>query len=928
MGHPDAGRQVEDDLSGLTRDQLIARLNSATNLTGSSQVDKSCPALDRGECDIADRHIRELALFPDENPNPVLRASNLGLLLYANAAARQLLTSLGLPPPGQLMIEPFLTGIQDSARSGECRNMELDSPCGRGYSFTLVPIAGANYVNVYGYDITRQKQTENSLRVSQERLALLASATVDGVVVSENDRIVDCNQQFANIVGLPASTLRGMTVAQLVAPEDIERAMEVVRSQSESNSEYTLLHADGSMIPVTVNGRPIGGDPGREQRLLLVRDLSGQRQRERKLHQLNRTLRAIQHSGRALLRAVDEQAYLMEVCRNVVEDCGHRMSWVGYTEDDHSIRPVAWAGHEAGYLSDARFGWADGEHGHGPAGYAIRTGMMSLCRDTRTDPGFKPWRALADERGYRSVITFPLLAGGRAFGIIAVYAEEPDSFSDQEIALLSELADDLSFGIQTIRLRLAHAQTEAALRISQADLNRAQAVGHIGSWRLDIRLNRLTWSTENHRIFGVPEGIPLTYQSFLSTVHPDDRDEVDRKWQEALNGGRFDIEHRVLLDSQVKWVRERAELEFDQAGVLLGGFGTSQDVTERKLAEEAVQRSETRYRLLVEQTMDGILVHDDQGGVLDINSAGARMFGYTREAFLDLNVSDLVMPEEASRLAHEMEQLGVGGVMRSELRARRKDGSSFFVEIVVLKLAGGRSQVVVRDITERKQSESRRLAELEKQRDALVREVHHRIKNHLQGVIALMRNRSEAKPELAAMLGEAISQIDTIAQVYGLQCKRDDSQVTLDNLIAIAISSATGATPIEYRPANDSRLPCLEANEVVPVVLVINELLTNAIKHTTVPHTTAPVHVSLMADNHCTTRIQIRNAPATLPAGFDFASGSCLGTGLELVRGLLPPQGAELTFRQESTAVIVELTLTTPVLFPARGIDRERGSLA
>ena len=129
-------------------------------------------------------------------------------------------------------------------------------------------------------------------------------------------------------------------------------------------------------------------------------------------------------------------------------------------------------------------------------------------------------------------------------------------------------------------------RTETALQRSEDDLNRAQAVAHTGSWRLDVQRNELVWSDESHRIFGIPHGIPLTYETFLSVVHPEDRVLVDDAWQAALRGNVYDIEHRIIVGDTVKWVREKAELEFDAAGVLLGGFGATQDITERKHAEQ------------------------------------------------------------------------------------------------------------------------------------------------------------------------------------------------------------------------------------------------------------------------------------------------------------------------------------------------------
>ncbi len=117
---------------------------------------------------------------------------------------------------------------------------------------------------------------------------------------------------------------------------------------------------------------------------------------------------------------------------------------------------------------------------------------------------------------------------------------------------------------------------------SQEDLDRAQAVGNIGSWRLDIQRNNLTWSDENHRIFGIPKETPMTYETFFSTVHPDDRDYVDTKWKECLADKPYDIEHRIIVDGHVKWVREKAYLEFDSKGALIGGFGITQDITDAR----------------------------------------------------------------------------------------------------------------------------------------------------------------------------------------------------------------------------------------------------------------------------------------------------------------------------------------------------------
>ena len=116
-------------------------------------------------------------------------------------------------------------------------------------------------------------------------------------------------------------------------------------------------------------------------------DITERKKREEELHRLNRTLKANSHSDQAMMRATDESEYLDEICRIVVEDCGHAMVWIGFAEEDEAktVRPVAYAGFEKGYLETMKITWADTERGRGPTGIAIRTGKPSMCRNMLTD---------------------------------------------------------------------------------------------------------------------------------------------------------------------------------------------------------------------------------------------------------------------------------------------------------------------------------------------------------------------------------------------------------------------------------------------------------------------------------------------------------------------------------------------------------------
>jgi len=199
-------------------------------------------------------------------------------------------------------------------------------------------------------------------------------------------------------------------------------------------------------------------------------DITGRKRTEEKLSRVNLTLLALSESNRTLLLATTETQMLQEVCHIIVEVCGHSMAWVGYAEDDpaKTVRPVACAGFEEGYLETLHLTWADHAHGRGPTGTAIRDGQPNECSDVLTDPRLAPWRTEALERGYASLMALPLLEDGKAFGALTVYSRQVSGFSADEVKLLSELASDLGRGITLLRLREAHQQAEAALRESEA----------------------------------------------------------------------------------------------------------------------------------------------------------------------------------------------------------------------------------------------------------------------------------------------------------------------------------------------------------------------------------------------------------------------------------------------------------------------------
>lgn len=221
---------------------------------------------------------------------------------------------------------------------------------------------------------------------------------------------------------------------------------------------------------------------------------------------------------------------------------------------------------------------------------------------------------------------------------------------------------------------------------------------------------------------------------------------------------------------------------------------------------------------------------------------------------------------------------------------------------------------VGRDLSDRIEAERQRLADTERQRDNLVREVHHRVKNNLQGIVGLLRHYTLENPETREVLENAISQIHSMALMYGLQSKHTDDDVLLEDMTA-AISenaqSLTNATVSIGQIDSDCRSCTVTGKDSVGVALIINELIFNGIKHTPDSMDTA-VTIELEFDG---VRALVRIASqGSLPAGFDWAAGKGLGTGLSLIKSLIPKRGATVAINDANGMVLAELSITAPVL--------------
>ena len=265
-------------------------------------------------------------------------------------------------------------------------------------------------------------------------------------------------------------------------------------------------------------------------------------------------------------------------------------------------------------------------------------------------------------------------------------------------------------------------------------------------------------------------------------------------------------------------------------------------------------------------------------------------------------------------------QIARNGIGAVETRWQRKDGAILHILLTSVPidpadLSRGVSFAAL-DITLRRELEQRRLADMEKQREVLVREVHHRIKNNLQSVAGLLRRELGLFMELDPHLEKAITQVHAIAMVHGLQSADPDEAIRLCDTVSHICMTVREQTlrPIEFRIENETttfRPVQINRDEAVAVALILNELILNAVKHS--PEQAGAPQVTLTADGE---RAQVAISNISAGGGeFDLASGAGLNTGLRLVRSLLPEHGAQLGYiRAAADHLTTRLRLEAPVV--------------
>ena len=696
---------------------------------------------------------------------------------------------------------------------------------GTGFGDSQTPLRSTSALILFALVCTVLHMVRAAQIKAQEsamRLRALAEATLEGIVETRNGRIVDCNEQFAQLTGCPVAELRGRVAIELIAPGDRDRVRRNFDANEESVVEHVMIREDGTRLTVEAHGRPI--TLGSATRFTVIRDISERKRAEESLRKSQEELRLSEQKFAKAFAGSPVAVALTRLESGEFLDVND--TWValtGYARDEvlgQSARKLPiWPSSEdaARFVTELRkngslSGWEQvfakksGEtyiallsaqildiHGD-------RVLLSTLIDITARKQAEAMYRKLSQRNEFLArvveISSQPFGVGypngrlgtvNRAFEKLTGYSAEelrsmnwaevltPPEWREPEREQLAKLIRTgqpvryekeylrkngtrvpIELFVHVIRDEsgepecffsfiidlTARKAAEAATRQSEDRLRFALETCHIGAWDLDLVDHTAFRALEHDRIFGYSElQSQWTYEMFLDHILPDDRPAVNAKFQAAIaTQGDWNFECRIRrADGEQRWIWATGRHRPDAAGGMRRMAGIVQDITQRKLAEEALKQahdelearvqertaelreSQQRYTSMIEGVRDyAIIFLTPDGRIATWNKAAEQIKGYTAEEIIGQPLGRFYPPEDiaAGKPELELRIAMTEGRFEDENWRIHKDGSRYWASVVLTALHDANGQVngfvkIIRDLTARKQAEAK-LAESER----------------------------------------------------------------------------------------------------------------------------------------------------------------------------------------------------------------------
>ncbi len=450
--------------------------------------------------------------------------------------------------------------------------------------------------------------------------------------------------------------------------------------------------------------------------------------------------------------------------------------------------------------------------------------------------------------------------------------------------------------------------SKKAIEISPEHFARVQRITRMGSWRLYLDTGMIEATAEGCRVYGIAEEL-FSFSEIKKIPLPEYREMLDRAMENLLQGtAEYDVEFRIKRadDGKMRYIHSVAEFDSEKRIVT----GTIHDITRRKEIELALSDKEARYRSLFDNSVSGLVYVDTDGRILEINRKMLQLLGSPSiEETKKLNMLTFPLLIKVGFSADLEKVIKTGKSLSNSTNYVSKWDTTHFLEYDIIPIKDEDVlhgiMVKIEDITLKKQAETR-IESLLKEKDIILREVHHRIKNNMNSMEGLLKLQIENSPDdnVRKELKDAVARLSSMRILYEKLYQSEDFMGTSsEEYLSKLIDDIAGVFP---ESENITIIKHIEDFMMPPEItfalgIIINEILTNALKYAfNVEGGNKVILVSANKKDN-SVNIMVRDNGAGFPEPGEKPQR---GFGLQLIRMLAEQIGGKAEFQNDGGAVV------------------------